>query len=200
MPPVFHKYAVVMLDFQYYCTDFDLYELCEGNECHFRHGVICQIDGVTHLAISVPSLKQKLSDAYAVFRWDGVDCADRDKIIEEANNLADSLLRFANSTVETAANGMMRFPRKVYIQSVFCQNLCEPIDGEVKSEEETPFNVRMVETGTNQESTWTMQINDSDLATFNNEDSAKKVYLSLCESLKQYVRAWMRAFKKGRGA
>lgn len=190
-----------MLDFQYYCTDFDLYELCEGNECHFRHGAICQIDGVTHLAVHVPSLIfNKCTTVCAVFRWDGVDYADMDKNIEEANKLADSLLRFANSTVETAANGMMPFPRRMDIQSIFSQNLCEPIDGEVKSEEETPFSVRMVETGTDNGSTWTMKINDTDLATFNNEDSAKKVYLSMCESLKQYARAWMGAFRKGRGA
>lgn len=190
-----------MLDFQYYCTDFDLYELCEGNECHFRHGAICQIDGVTHLAVHVPSLIfNKCTTVCAVFRWDGVDYADMDKNIEEANKLADSLIRFANSTIQTAANGMMLFPRRMDIQSALRLNMCEPIVGEEKSKEETSFNISIVETGTNQESTWTMQINDSDLATFNNENSAKKVYRSLCESLKQHVRAWMGAFKKGRGA
>lgn len=52
----------------------------------------------------------------------------------------------------------------------------------------------MVETGTEQESTWTISVNNKIFTTLNNKQASEVVFRVLCDSIYQYVRAWFLSF------
>ena len=180
------------MKFLFYCSDFEL-SLKYDDKYDYSNGIICSIGDMTHLAIRMKALSTKQTIIYTVFDWLEKDFSDKEANIRIAEDISSNIIKFANSTIESYQNKVMPLHKKEKIQSalIYCQTY--PIGG-YKSRQDG-ININMVETGTEQKSTWTIGINGQQFATLNNKRASEVVFRGLCESVYQYIRAWILSLK-----
>ena len=181
------------MNFRFYCSDTEL-SLMYDEKYDYPNGIICIIEGTTHLAVSIKILGTKHSISYAVFDWSEREYNDKEANIRIAKDISPYIIKFANSTIESSHNKIMPLQKKAKIQSALTYCRTYPI-GNFKSSQ-SGISINMVETGTEQESTWTISINDKQFATLNNKRASEVVFRGLCESVYQYIRAWIISLKK----
>ena len=181
------------MNFLCYCSDFEL-SLKYDERYDYSNGVICLIGGTTHLAVCVGALKTKHSIYYAVFEWGDADFDNREANIIKANEISQSIIQFTNSTIESSQNRIMPLVKREKIQSALTYCRTNPI-GMFKRRYEG-FSIHMEETGINDISSWTIFVNDKQLATLSNKDAAKIVFDGLRESIWQYIVAWIKSLKR----
>lgn len=179
------------MKFCFYCSDIELSLLYDA-KYDYSDGVICRIDCKTHLAVSIKTLVTKQSISYAVFDWSEKEYNDMETNIQAAEALSPDIIRFANSTIESSYNEVLPLPKKKKIQSALTYHRTNPI-GIFKSSQ-NGIKISMVETGTEQESTWTISVNNKIFTTLNNKQASEVVFRVLCDSIYQYVRAWFLSF------
>ena len=181
------------MKFLYYCSDFEL-SLKYDDMYDYSKGIICRIDNLTHLAVAMPILNTKKTIIYAVFDWSEMDYDSKEYNIQKAENISPSIIQFVNSTIEHSQNRIMPLHQKESIKSALKYSQVTPL-GNFKSEQHG-IHINMIETGTPQESTWTIYINGNGFTTLNNKRAADLVFKSLCESINQYIKAWAASLKK----
>ena len=176
------------MKFLFYCSDFEL-SLKYDDKYDYQNGIICSIGDVTHLAVRINTLSSKQSISYAVFDWQEMEYGDKTANIQLANDISPDIIRFANSTIESSQNKVMPLQKKERIQSALTYCQTSPI-GNYKSEQ-NGILINMVEMGKEQDSTWTININNKQFATLNNKQASDEVFSGLCNSICQYISAWI---------
>lgn len=181
------------MKFLCYCSDFEL-SLQYDDKYDFSNGIICNIDNVTHLAIGIGTLSSRQTISYAVFDWQEKNFGDKNTNIQIAEDIASDVVRFANSTIESSHNVNIPLHIKESIQSALKYSQTYTI-GNFKGEQ-SGININMVETGTEQESIWTININSKPFTILNNKRASDLVFKGLCESVNRYIKAWISSLKR----
>ena len=99
------------MKFQRYCNDAEL-GLITDEYYHFSHGEICLINDITYLAIFASYFNVEDRIIYALFEWKEQDFNDKDKCINNAEEIAKSVLSFATNTIECVMNSVTPFAKK----------------------------------------------------------------------------------------
>ena len=81
-------------------------------EYHFSQGKICLINDITYLAIFTSYFNKEDRIIYALFEWKEQDFNDKDKCINNAEEIAKSVLSFATNTIECVMNSVTPFAKK----------------------------------------------------------------------------------------
>ena len=165
------------MNFLYYCSDFELFLKYGDDKYDFPNGLICLIDGIPHIAISISTFNTKQFVTYAVFEWSEVDFIDNEKTIKEAIEISKSVIKFTNSTIVSSSNRTMSLAERTNIKSALKYCHTNPI-GTLKSYYDS-CNFSMIETGTEHKSTWTIMINNNEWITLDSKKAAKTVFKGL---------------------
>ena len=181
------------MNFLCYCSDFEL-SLQYNDKYDYSNGIICRIDNHTHLGVAMPTLNTKRTIVYAVFNWQEMDYDNKEINIQKAEDITPNIINFANSTIACSHSRIMPLSTKKNIQSALKYSQTYPLSN--FKGEQSGININMVETGTEQESTWTININGKQFATLNNKRASDLVFKGLCESVNQYIKAWVSSLKR----
>ena len=180
------------MKFHAYLSDAELNNL-QDEDYPFSQGKICLINDITYLAIFASYLN-KNRVFYALFEWKEQDFKDKDNCINNAEAITKSVLSFAANTIDCVMNSVMPFAQKKNIQSIFAINQCSPFPNFCDTTDE--LNISMEETSNlNEEHAWTIKIQDNNILTLNNKNSAKTVFDGLVKSICKYVEIWIKSMQ-----
>lgn len=182
------------MKFQGYYKNFELQLKIDEQHYDFPNGIVCQINDVTYLAINVSHFNTRDSIAYALFDWAEQDFSEKESCIKNATEISNCILPFVNCTIESVLNGVMPFIIRDEIKASLKHCKGQPFPSLVSTTPGLTLYMKETQNKRNEQS-WTIDINDKEIVTLNNEKRARDVFDYLISSVNRYITAWFKSMK-----